>query len=497
MNPEYLCFFFLVPVVFGILIFLFGRDSRALPEGLAVVGSLITFAFTAWIFITTARGEIITAIHEEFRIDALGGLIAGLVAFIGLVAVIYSIPYLRREAERGDIQPTWFRKYYGWLMIFLSTMLWATTTNNIILLWVIIEATTLASVILVAFYWNREALEAGYKYLMILTVGITFALFGCVLLYSGASPHIPSNIDPLKISEIAKVAGKIPKSIALISVALLLAGFGTKAGMVPFHTWLPDAHAEAPTPISALLSGVMIKVGIYAVIRTVIIFYPYYAAVSLLVLILGVITMVVGVLMMFLQEDLKRFLAFCSVSSMGYILMGLGLANYLGIYGGIFHLLNHSLMKALAFLSVGGVIYATRYRRVPDLGGLGKLLPMTGFTFFVAALALGGVPLFNGFMSEFTIFLAGIKAGYLWATIIAILVSILSLAAFVHVTYRVFMGRLPENLEKEDIREVPMAMWGGMLVLAIICVIIGIYPQIVYPILNEATKAVFATMAMP
>ncbi len=495
MHSEilYLC---VIPALAGILIFLLGKRSRAVCEGVAVLGSIITFFFSAHIATLTVRGEILSLFNEELRVDALGGLIALLVAFISLIAVIYSIPYLRKEVAESEISPNRIRVYYSWVMIFIASMLWATTTNNIIMLWVIIEATTLASIILVAFYWNRSALEAGYKYAMLLTVGITFALFGCVLLYSGAAafPHLS---DPLKITEIAKVSGMMPKSVVLLSVLFLLVGFGTKAGIAPFHTWLPDAHAEAPTPISALLSGVMIKVGIYAVIRTVLILYPFYSLISTVILLLGVATMVVGILMMFLQEDLKRFLAFCSVANMGYIVMGLGLGNYLGIYGGIFHCINHSLMKALAFLSVGGVIYATRCRRVSELGGLGRLMPVTAVTFWVAALALGGVPLLNGFMSEFTIFLAGVKAGHTWATVIAILVAILNLAAFVHVTYRLFMGKLPSTLENAHIKEVPAAMWGGMVILGVLCLVIGIYPQCIYPLLNEATKAVFSMMPLP
>jgi len=497
MNAEIILYLILIPTLSGVLIFLFGKKSRLFSEGLAVLGTIITFFLSIQIILLTTRGEVLSFFHEEFRVDALSALVALLVTFIGLIAVIYSIPYIRKEVKEGLIPPEAIRSYYGWLMFFFASMLWATTTNNIIMLWVIIEATTLASVVLVAFYWSRDAVEAGYKYAMLLTVGITFALFGCILLYSGASPHIPNELDPLKMTEIAKVAGKIPKSIALLSVVLLLVGFGTKAGIVPFHTWLPDAHAEAPTPVSALLSGVMIKVGIYAVIRTVLILYPFYSAISLLVLALGIITMVVGVLMMLLQEDLKRFLAFCSVASMGYIVMGLGLGSYLGIYGATFHLLNHSLMKALAFLSIGGVIYATRCRRLSDLGGLAKTMPITAFTFWVAALALGGVPLFNGFMSEFTLFLAGIKAGHTWATVVAILVAILNLAAFVHISYHVFMGKRSSHLENTLIREVPIAMWGGSLVLALLCILIGIYPQVVYPFLNEATKAIFTFIPLP
>ncbi|OGP52094.1 MAG: hypothetical protein A2Y79_12395 [Deltaproteobacteria bacterium RBG_13_43_22] len=496
MDREIL-YLLLAPTLTGILIFIFGKKSFLSAEGPALLGSAITFGLSGWIFYYTTRGRILSFFHEEFRVDALGGLMVGLVGFLGFIVVIYSIPYMRKEVAEGVIPSNKIHSYYAWLMLFLASMLWATTTNDIYLLWVIIEATTLASIILVSFNWSREALEAGYKYAMLLTVGITFALFGCVLLYAGSSPHIASGLSPLKITEIAKVAGKIPQSIALLAVILMLAGFGTKAGIVPFHTWLPDAHAEAPTPVSALLSGIMIKVGLYAVIRTVLIFYSFHSIISILVLILGVMTMIVGIVMMFLQDDTKRFLAFCSVVSMGYIFMGLGLGNYLGIYGAIFHLINHSLMKALAFLSLGGIIYSTRYRKMSDLGGLGKLMPVTAFTFYIAALALSGVPLFNGFVSEFTIFLAGMKAGHLWATIIAIVVSILTLAAFIQATARIFMGTLPENLIKIKIREVPIAMWGGEILLAVLCILIGIYPQVIYPVLHEATKAVFAMMPMP
>ncbi len=487
----------LAPALTGIFIFIFGKKSFYWSEGPALLGSAITLGFSGWIFLQTTRGKVLSFYRDEFRVDALSGLMVGLVAFLGFIAIIYSFSYMRKEVVEEVIPPEKLHSYYGWLMLFLASMLWAVTTNNVYLLWVVIEGTTLASIILVSFNWSREALEAGYKYALLLTVGITFALFGCILLYAGSSPHIAAGLSPLKITEIAKVAGKIPQSIALVSVILLLAGFGTKAGVVPFHTWLPDAHAEAPTPVSALLSGIMIKVGIYAVIRTVLIFYSFYSVISVLVLILGVITMVVGLVMMFLQDDAKRFLAFCSVVSVGYIFMGLGLGSYLGIYGAIFHLINHSLMKALAFLSLGGVIYATRCRKISELGGVGKLMPVTALTFYVSALALSGIPLFNGFVSEFTIFLAGVQAGYLWATIIAIVVSVLTLAAFIRVSARIFMGTLPQNLMNLPIREVPPAMWGGEIVLAALCLLIGVYPQLIYQVLHEATKAIFAMMPMP
>jgi len=495
MNFEIL-YLILAPALTGVSIFLAGKKSRVLSEGLAVLGTTITFFFAVRIAFLTTRGEVLTLFREEFRVDALGGLIAFLVAFIGLIAVIYSLPYIRKEVTKKVISPERLRVYYAWMMIFLSSMLWATTTNNIIMLWVIIEATTLASVVLVAFYWNRDAVEAGYKYAMLLTVGITFALFGCVLLYSGASPHIPSASDPLKITEIAKVTSMIPKSIVNLALVLLLAGFGTKAGLVPFHTWLPDAHAEAPTPVSAMLSGVMIKVGAYALIRTVMTLYPVYPdPIKLFVVILGILTMLVGIFMALMQDDLKRLLAYHSVSQMGYIIVGLGLGTYLGIYGGVFHLLNHTLFKSLLFLCVGAITYTTGTRLIHSLGGVGKKMPITAICFFIGAVSMGGVPLFNGFMSKFTIFLACAKAGMLWATLLAILTSILTLFCLLHAAYCVFMGEI--KIDDATHKEVPAFMWIGMVLLSALCFLIGVYPQVVYPILNEATKAIFSMMALP
>jgi hydrogenase-4 component F len=499
MNSEIL-YLFIIPAVAGIAIFLFGKRSPLLREGIAVFGSAITFLLSLHIVMSTTRGEVLSLFEDELRMDALGGLVAGLVAFIGFIAVIYSIPYMRKEVKKGVVPWERLRAYYGWIMLFISSMLLATTTNNIIMLWVIIEATTLASVILVAFYWNRNALEAGYKYAMLLTVGITFALFGCILLYSGASPYIPSGVNPLKITEIAKISGKIPKSVVLLSLALLLAGFGTKSGIIPFHTWLPDAHAEAPTPVSALLSGVMIKVGVYALIRTVTVFYPVYPeTIKLFIVVLGILTMLVGIFMALMQDDLKRLLAYSSVSQMGYIVAGLGVGTYLGIYGGLFHLLNHTLFKALLFLCVGAISSVAGTRLIHRLGGLGKKMPMTALCFFVGAFAIGGLPLFNGFTSKLTIFLACAKAGMLWATVLAILTSLLTLFCLLHAAYRVFMGKGmgATNPANEEIKEVSALMWGAMLVLALLCFIIGVYPQIVFPVLNESTRAISAMTALP
>jgi len=228
-------------------------------------------------------------------------------------------------------------------------------------------------------------------------------------------------------------------------------------------------------------------------------FFGVHHGINLFVVILGVLTMLIGIFMALMQDDLKRLLAYHSVSQMGYIILGLGVGTYLGVYGGLFHLLNHTIFKALLFLCVGAVAAATGTRLIHDLGGIGRKMPITALCFFVGAFAMGGMPLFNGFMSKFTIFLACAKAGMLWATLFAILTSILTLFCLLHAAYCVFMGKALEtaNPTNKEIKEVSPLMWGGMLLLAFLCFLIGVYPQIVYPILNEATKAIFSLMVMP
>jgi len=200
-----------------------------------------------------------------------------------------------------------------------------------------------------------------------------------------------------------------------------------------------------------------------------------------------------------MQDDLKRLLAYHSVSQIGYIITGLGVGTYLGIYGGLFHLLNHTLFKALLFLCVGAVASVAGTRLIHELGGLGRKMPVTGLCFLVGALAMGGIPLFNGFMSKLTIFLACAKAEMLWATVAAVFTSLLTLFCLLHAAYRVFMGKgvAATDHANEAIKEVSPLMWGGMAVLALLCFVIGVYPQMVFPILDESTRAISAMAAAP
>jgi hydrogenase-4 component F len=490
---------FLLPIVAGAPVLLWKRIDRRFQQGLPILTAALVTAMGAWMAYKVLGGVVLTTWNNELRVDALSALMVVLIGVIALAASVYSVRYLRLEGliQRvgEDAAARRTRIFYGLLLWFFGTMLWGCVTNNVVMLYVAIEATTLTSGLLVAFYWDRRALEAGYKYLMLLTIGITFALFGCVLIYAAAAATKQlSGGNALLISEVRAVVRLIPGGTAALAIAFLVIGFGTKAGIAPFHFWLPDAHAEAPTPVSALLSGVMIKMALYAMVRTVSIFYPSWPRVSVFLVALGVFTMVLGIVMAMTQDDLKRLLAYSSVSQMGYVLAGVGLGTYLGCYGGLYHLLNHALYKSMLFLSVGAVIHATGVRRISELGGLRHRMPITSGCFLLGALAIAGFPPLNGFWSKLTIYLALAKAGLWWAAIIAVAAGFLTMAVMVRAAFRVFWGDPHASAVPEPaVREVPAVMWLPMVTLGALCLLLGLYPQAAYPLLDRAA-AVLATL---
>jgi len=485
---------FLLPVLAGVIVISAARTSRALQQWISVLTMALVTGLGTWMAYRILGNVVLTTWNRELRVDALSALMVVIIGGIGLLASIYSVRYIEKHMVEGPAARR-TSTFYGLVLWFLGTMLWGCVTNNVIMLYVAIEATTLTSGLLVAFYWDRRALEAGYKYLMLLTIGITFALFGCVLLYvSAAATNQLDGGSALLISDIRRVVQFIPGGTAAITIAFLLIGFGTKAGIAPFHPWLPDAHAEAPTPISVLLSGVMIKMSLYALARTVSIFYPAWPQVTIFIVALGTFTMLLGIILALTQNDLKRLLAYSSVSQMGYVLVGIGLGTYLGCYGGLYHLLNHALCKSLLFMCVGAVMYATGARRISDLGGLRSQMPITSACYFLGALALAGFPPLNGFWSKLTVYLALARAGLWWAAGIAILASILTMVVMVRAGYRVFWGKLPTGSAfPPNLKEVPAQMFVPMIILAAICVLLGIYPQAPYPLLDRAA-GVLATL---
>ena len=490
---------FLIPALDSAAEAISGR-KRPEQSGLyAGIGATLTFVLALIMGWQVWHGAKLVAWNGQLYVDGLGALMAVVVSTVGLGATIFSYRYMRHEVKVGKTTRERLPLYFSLIALFISTMVWAVITNNLIMLFVVVEATTLASALLVTFYWKRESLEAGYKYLLLCTIGITFALLGCVLIYAAATPHIGGH-DAMLITAAATVASKFPRELTLLAMGFLVVGFGTKAGLVPFHAWLPDAHSQSPSPVSALLSGVSIKVAAYAMARVMTIFYPQYSGVALLLVMIGAVTMLAGIMFAFAQDDLKRMLAFSSVSQIGYVVMGLGIGTYLGFFGALYHLFNHALLKGMLFLCTGALLYTSGTTYISSLRGKENKNVLTAICFFIGALAIGGLPPLNGFWSKFTIFIAAAQAGLWWATGIAVFTSLLTLACLVRAGYLVFLERDDEHGEPDTGEcasapanpgfRLPLSMAGTMVLLAGISVGLGLYPPAISKLVELAAQSI-------
>jgi hydrogenase-4 component F len=476
------------PLVFALPVLIAPARAR---KALWMAGAATTLALA----IAQARAVVIagpiSALGDEVRADGLAAVMALLIAFLALVCSVYALAYLPgrhpREPERGQRLERRMPMFTSLFLVLEFTLLWVVMTNNIVLLWVALEATTLASALLVSFYWDPRALEAGYKYLLLLTVGITAALFGCVLLYAAAAPHLGSE-SALLISNLERVADRIPPNLAIIACLLLLVGFGTKAGLVPFHPWVADAHAEAPAVMSAFLSSVIIKVPFVGMLRVWSVFGPREPALNELLLWTGTATMVVGAALAVSQDDLKRLHAYSSVSQVGFIAAAMGLGPPFGTYAAVFFIVSHALTKGLLFLTTGAVVFATReIRSLAALGGLRRRMPFTAACAMVGALSLAGMPPFSGFVAKAQVVLAAAE-GRAWIVLgVAVAVSLVTMAYMTSMVQRTFRG-LPRSGEAAlaEVHEVPAAMQLGMALLAGAVLVLGLRPQWLDPLIGMA-----------
>ncbi len=360
-----------------------------------------------------------TPLGVDLRLDALAALMLVLVNGIGLAATLFSVPYMDRYSSK--------HRYYALFLLMVAGMNGLVLSGDLFNLFVFMEIAAIASYALVAFGGKHEEVEASFKYTILGSVASTLVLVGVAMVYG-----VTGTLNMAHVAARLAEAGTGPP--VLFALGLLVAGFGLKAALVPFHAWLPDAHPSAPAPISAMLSGVVIKtLGVYALARVVFNVFGAGPEILLCLRVLGVLSMVVGVLLAIGQWDMKRLLAYHSVSQIGYVVLGLGLGTPLGIAGGLFHLVNHSLFKSLLFLNSGAVVYATGTRDLKQLGGLRGPMPVTTATSVVASLSIAGIPPWNGFWSKLMIVLACVQAGHVALAVWAVVVSLVTLASFLKV----------------------------------------------------------------
>jgi hydrogenase-4 component F len=346
-------------------------------------------------------------------VDSLGGFFLMTVAGVTLLAAVGSIGYIAAQEDSGELGRFQVRLFFTFFGLFASLMLAALETGNLGLLFVLVEASTLASAALVGLEGRARSLEAAWKYVIISSLGVTIALAGTLFLfYSGSALHLGSNLGltwPYLLSHANALA---PQALRL-AFLLAVVGYGTKVGLAPMHTWLPDAHAEAPSPASAMLSAALLNVGMYAIIRFLAIAQarlgPTYPQAVLLSF--GFASIVIGALFMVRRGNFKRLFAYSSVEQMGIIAVALGFGGVLGLYGALLQMLNHALAKAVLFLSSGDVALRYKTREAGEVTGLLAAVPVTGGVLLLASFAVLGSPPFGLFLSELTIVRAGFAHG--------------------------------------------------------------------------------------
>ncbi len=378
--------------------------------------------------------------HEYLYIDTLGAFNIALITFVGLTASIYSVGYMSHELTEKIITVRQLRQYFILFQLFLLSMLGACMVNSLGLLWVGIELTTVISALLVGFYHQATSIEAAWKYLIIGSVGISFALIGIILVYLSGIDLFGHNEMALNWTFLMEIAPGLNKKWILTGFIFILIGVGTKAGLAPMHFWLPDAHSQAPSPVSAVLSGVLLNTSLYGILRVYTIANTTLGGAAAGYLIFfGLLSVAIAVPFIMVQQDIKRMLAYSSVEHIGIITLGIGIGGSLGLYGAALHMFNHAVVKPLLFFAAGNIIQKYDTRDMSQIKGLVQTLPVTGPVFLLGSLAIVGLPPFNIFISELTIMVAGFREQKFIVTVLFILLLVLIFAGMLqHIMKMVF-----------------------------------------------------------
>jgi hydrogenase-4 component F len=348
-----------------------------------------------------ADGPVV-GLSELVYVDALSAFVLMIIGLIGLGCSLYTWSYLDAHVASGALSAARLKHYFFLFHMFVFAMIAATVANSLGVLWVAIEGTTFATTLLIAFFRNRGGLEAGWKYLLLCSVGIALALFGTVLTYY-SSVHVLGDVsEALNITKLLETADRLDASVLRLAFLFVLVGYGTKIGLVPMHTWLPEAYSEAPAPVTAMLAGVLETVAVYAVLRVKIIVDHVLPApfTGNLLILFGLASVVLAALFVLIQHNYKRLFAYSSIEHMGLAVAGFGVGGPIGTFGALFHLLNHALAKALAFFAAGNVHRRFGTREIGDVRGLVRVQPVTAAAFLIAVLALIGLPPFSLFSSQ-------------------------------------------------------------------------------------------------
>ncbi len=404
-----------IPLAGAALLALIGHRDGA--PNVNVAASLATFiaagALTARVI---ANGPMLV-LDKLFFVDPFNVFLVALTAFVGFTTSLFSRPYMRIEQHHGRLHAAQLRLYHSMYQLFNFTMLLALLTNNMGILWVAMEAATLTTVLLVSLYRTPASLEAAWKYFILCGVGIAQALFGTILLFFAAEKLLGAEGGALLWTELNAVKAGLEPTVLSLAFVFMLVGYGTKVGLVPLHNWLPDAHAEGPTPVSAVLSGLLLNVALYAVVRCkVLVEGSLHTSIAKeLMMGFGLLSVVVAAFLLSRQRDIKRLFAYSSIEHMGIITFAFGMGGPIANFAGLLHMTVHSLTKSAIFFAVGHAVQKTGTQIMDEIRGLVTISPIIGWGLLIGALAILGMPPFGVFASEFLILTTAMR-DQPWAT---------------------------------------------------------------------------------
>ncbi|OQY20386.1 MAG: hydrogenase 4 subunit F [Desulfobacteraceae bacterium 4572_35.1] len=479
MNALYLTL--LLPL-FGTMLFAVAGHRRSAGT-INMFICVATFATSLWLAINVFNQGTLISDGKLFYIDGFNVYLILLNAFVGMTTSVFSGPYMAHEVEIGRVDDGRMRLYYSMYQGFLFTMLVALSTNNLGLLWVAVEGATLATVLLVSLYRTPESIEAGWKYFLICGVGIAQALFGTVLIYFAADKVLPGSDETLLWTVLNAHAMELEPTVLILAFVFLLVGYGTKVGLVPLHNWLPDAHSEGPTPMSAILSGLLLNVALYAIVRFKMIIDPALGTdlPGKIMMGFGLVTFATAGLLLHRQKDVKRMFSYSSIEHMGLMTFAFGIGGSLATFGGLLHMIVHSLTKSAIFVTVGHAAHVAKTQSIDKIRGLISTQPTVGWGLLLGTVAIAGFPPFGVFTSEFLLFSATMKS---WPWLVITLLIGLAVAfagLFRHVQPMVF-GEAPPGQQPVEAN-----MWPVIIHLVLILWLGISVPEVLARWIDQAT----------
>lgn len=460
---------------------IWGKNTRLLEKLVIGVSAIMLFSAGQAFLVFSRQGQI--SIGSFLSLDALGTFFFCLIALVGSAASLYSIGYLRTEVNKGIITAGKVKLFYILLHLFLLAMFAAVSVNNPIIAWIAIEATTLSTAFLICFYKKPSSLEAAWKYLIINSIGLLLAFFG-TMLFTALAMKSGSGGSWLSWQSLLASASQIDPGIAKIAFIFALIGYGTKMGLFPMHTWLPDAHSKAPVPVSSLLSGVLLSVAFFLILRFKAVIDvaagPSFA--QNLFIVFGIASITIAALIILMQKNYKRLLAYSSIEHMGLVVLGFGFGG-IGQFAALLHILYHGLAKSILFLSAGNIFLKYGSTKIKNVRGALTALPITAPLFILGFLGIVGLPPFGLFFTEFYIFSAGIGAHPVIVALGAILL-IFVFAGFLKQISAMILSKKPEEIavgESNAWTTVPI------IILVVIFVIVSLFvPEQLKTLINLA-----------